>query len=123
MGYETYYSLTIRDRDGKEVTEQTLKAIISSHRTQQYEELYALEDDGSSVQGATWYGHEEHMIALSTEYPGLVFELYGKGNNSEDIWYKYFHDGKIQLCPAIITFDEFDVKKLKEPDEVRAWKP
>jgi hypothetical protein len=60
-----------------------------------------------------WYEHEEHMRKISLQYPDVIFELRGEGEESGDIWVKYFVNGKMQLCAAKIVFEEFDEKKLK----------
>lgn len=60
-----------------------------------------------------WYEHEEHMRAISKEYPDVIFQLNGEGEESGDVWIKYFVNGKMQKAAAKITFDEFDEKKLK----------
>ncbi len=64
-------------------------------------------------QETKWYEHEEHMKAISKEYPDVIFQLNGEGEESGDVWIKYFVNGKMQKAAAKITFDEFDEKKLK----------
>jgi len=60
-----------------------------------------------------WYEYDEVMKAISMEYPHVVFELSGEGEESGDIWKNYYVNGKVQKCQARIVFDEFDEKKLK----------
>lgn len=60
-----------------------------------------------------WYEHEENMKEFSTKYPDLLFILYGEGEESTDIWRKYFVNGKMQMASAKIVFDEFDERKLR----------
>lgn len=59
-----------------------------------------------------WYSHEDDMRAISKEYPGVVFILSGEGEESGDIWRKYFCEGKMQTAPAKVTFEDFDPEKL-----------
>lgn len=63
--------------------------------------------------GIKWYNHEADMRAFSKAFPDVVFKLGGCGEESEDIWAKYFQNGKMQLCKAVITIEPFDPKKLK----------
>lgn len=60
-----------------------------------------------------WYEHEEDMKKVSKEYPETIFVLEGDGEESGDIWKKYFMNGKMQSCKAIMTFENFDESKLK----------
>jgi len=60
-----------------------------------------------------WYEHENDMKAISKEYPDVILKLEGEGEESGDIWVKYFVNGKMQTAAAKITFDDFDEKKLK----------
>jgi len=60
-----------------------------------------------------WYEHEADMKKISKEYPDVIFELSGEGEESGDVWKKYFVNGKMQVCKAILVFDEFDKSKLK----------
>lgn len=59
-----------------------------------------------------WYEHDEDMIKLSLQFPETVFCLYGEGEESGDLWYKYYKNGKKQICEAKITFDEYDESQL-----------
>lgn len=60
-----------------------------------------------------WYNHENDMREISKQFPDVIFQLNGEGEESGDIWVKYFVNGKMQTASAKITFDGFDQKKLK----------
>jgi hypothetical protein len=60
-----------------------------------------------------WDNYDMDMRGISKDYPDVIFELSGEGEESGDIWKKYYVNGKIQKCKARIVFDEFDEKKLK----------
>lgn len=60
-----------------------------------------------------WYEHDKHMREVSKNNPGTIFILEGEGEESGDIWKKYYLNGKCQEARAIITFEPFDEKKLK----------
>jgi hypothetical protein len=53
------------------------------------------------------------MIKISKKYPGVLFILSREGENSGDIWKEYFYNGMVQIAIATITFEPFDLKKLK----------
>ena len=68
---------------------------------------YVFEED------CKWYDHEEHMREVSKNFPEVLFMLTGEGEESGDMWQKYFFNGKMQYCAAIITYEAFDPDKLK----------
>lgn len=51
-----------------------------------------------------WYEYEEDMRSFSTLYPDYTFELTGIGEEQEDIWRKFFKNGKMQGGQAEIVF-------------------
>lgn len=59
-----------------------------------------------------WYDHEEHCGEVSKMFPDQVIKLSGAGEESGDIWVKYFKNGKCQVAEAKITFEPFDESKL-----------
>lgn len=101
MGYYTWYRIEITP-DSEEV-----RAFIDAAANLSY----ALDEDGDSCK---WYNHEDDMLRLSREFPDILFELHGEGEEAGDLWRKYFKNGKVQRCPAIITYDAFDESKLGE---------
>ena len=80
--------------------------------------LHPLTSGGSSVQEAKWYDDERwpQMYRLSKQFPNLLFELYGVGQEAEDQWIEYWLDGRLQEAPAFISFDDFDPELLTEID-------
>lgn len=102
MGYYTRYWLKWDKADDK------LCAAIAAFSSED-----ALNADGSSNGSVKWYNHEADMKALSYKFPGVLFTLFGEGEESGDIWKKYFQDGKMQFCKAVIDFPKFDAKLLK----------
>lgn len=103
MGYYTQHNLSILGGHW-----DLLESIIESD----CEMFYGLNSDGSPSDSVKWYDHENDMKHISRLYPNLVFKLEGFGEDNDDIWVKYFKDGKMQECKAKITFDEYDESKL-----------
>jgi hypothetical protein len=107
MGYYTDYNLKVHE--GNRSIESILEQVDG-----QFEDLeWAVDFSGDTNDSAKWYDHEIDMKKLSKIYPDIVFKLKGHGEESGDTWIKYFKNGKMQNCPAKITFDEYDEKKLK----------
>lgn len=130
MGYYTYYSMEVLDIDNKgydsyEIAKYMLDKQKESDKF--YAFKYDLEnfvkkeniksrandelflDSGDEYK---WYDNEEDMRLLSKEFPDILFKLHGKGEDNEDIWDKYFINGKMQHCPAKIVYEPFDKNKL-----------
>lgn len=75
---------------------------------------YALTKTGHTSEPCKWYDHNEELAEFSKKYPTWLFILFGEGEESGDIWKRYYLNGKVQEAVAKITFDEFDEKKLKK---------
>jgi hypothetical protein len=112
MGYYTQYKLRILDPKINSYPPDLIRKFLAESD----EASMALEEDGSTNEECKWYDHEEDMIGLSKQYPNLVFELYGKGEDGEQ-WKKYFKDGKIQIAHGKITFDLYSPSQLQPYSE------
>ena len=53
------------------------------------------------------------MKEFSKLFPIALFSLSGEGEEQGDIWVEYYQNGKMQEAMAKITYEEFDVNKLK----------
>lgn len=97
MGYYTRYELS-----QPIITEEIEKVI------------YELDIDYPLIDGDSckWYNHEDDMRKLSLQFRDMLFELNGYGEEAGDLWIKYFKNGKMQYCPAIISFVEYDESLL-----------
>jgi hypothetical protein len=60
-----------------------------------------------------WYEHDDDMKILSSEFPEVLFILYGEGEENGDIWRSYYKNGKMKTLTARIVFDEYDPKELE----------
>ena len=102
MGYYTEYTLSAENAEG-----------LEEKITTDLEEISGYTIDFGWNDSCKWYDHQKHMITLSKMYPEVIFKLEGEGEESEDLWIKYFKNGKMQVCKAEITFEKFDESKLK----------
>lgn len=103
MGYYTDYELEIYENRSNLTGEQIKNAIISKA-----EELcilgYAFDRYLEPCDSVKWHDHDEHMREISKDVPNVVLLLSGEGEDSGDIWNKYYLNGKCQECFAqIIT--------------------
>lgn len=108
MGYYTNYYLDVHEGD------LSIQEILESVSENEFEGLnYGIDTDGSSLDSVKWYDHEADMRDLSLKFPTIVFKLHGEGEDNNDIWYKYFKNGKSQDCYAKIAFDCYDETQLR----------
>lgn len=105
MGYNTYFDLSV-DKNAD---------VIDAHiKSADNDDLhYHLESyDGEWSGYGKWYDHEEDMKVLSATFPDVLFTLKGDGEETNDLWIKYFKNGKMQVATAIITYEPFDESRL-----------
>lgn len=112
MGYYSSYELTVQK--GEYNTKDILKEIVEM-------EIYPFEYEAESMIESSkscnslemyngeckWYEHEKDMINLSKSFPEVVFKLHGEGEESDDIWDKYFKNGKMRGCYAEINIEPY----------------
>lgn len=68
---------------------------------------------GGNASECKWYNYDDDMRAMSKRFPTVLFTLQGEGEESDDLWIRYYRGGKCQVCLGMITYDDFDPKKLK----------
>lgn len=108
MGYYTRFHLSW---DGDIDEEELKKALLKHDCYGIYNEDYEIEIN--EADSCKWYSYEEDMKELSKEFPDIIFDLYGEGEESGDQWHTYFKNGKMQECPAIVSFEPYDEAKLE----------
>lgn len=106
MGYNTSYNLTLRNEGDR------FYAIVEALKEKEVVG-YALDDFLETYDSVKWYDHEQDMKEVSKQFPDIIFELHGEGEDTGDIWDKYFKNGKIQVCRAEIVIPPFDESKLE----------
>jgi len=111
MGYYTCFSLEVMIADNSAVHPEAA-AIIAKLRDTNESANYAFDQDGAMQMDTKWYDYTDELREFSKLYPDALLVLYGDGENSDDFWYSYFRNGKVQYTPARIEFDEFDEAEL-----------
>jgi len=106
MGYYTHYNLDMDD--GERSAE-----IIEKLRSTNDDAHWAFTSDGSCETEVTWYEHEADMREFSKQYADVVFTLDGDGDGSDDMWTKYFKNGKMQACYGEVVYPPYDAAKLE----------
>jgi len=121
MGYYTDYSLAVYgiSVSGDTVTTSSVPTIVRNDLVAEIDKMGVFSQ--SDVEygwyaNAKWYDYADDMKYLSSKFPEVLFELHGAGEDQEDMWYAYFHDGREQHCPAVITYDDFCLSKLGQKE-------
>lgn len=105
MGYYTEYSLEVNHKDELKIIEQL--------RAENENTKYAFCNFGEANDAIKWYDHEKDLREFSKKHSTAIFTLKGNGEESGDIWVKYFKNGKMQASRAKLVFDKFDKNLLK----------
>jgi hypothetical protein len=120
MGYYTTYELDIQGQaanwvQGVDEQGNSVRVNIGYDHAAIEREIVAQSGYSSLFEGESvkWYDHDEEMKAVSKKYPDLLFTLTGVGEESGDMWCKYYQAGKCQHELARIEYGKFDPAKLK----------
>ncbi len=122
MGYRTEYKIQLDFLSGISRKEQTeFRELIQQELSNiEYGDISEILMDWS--QPMKWYDHDDDMRRISVKYPMVIFTLMGKGEESDDLWWKYYLAGRRQFAPAKIFYDSFNPLKLEEDEsDYRAW--
>lgn len=113
MGYNTYVTINIGRSDGKSLPAANLSCIKDFLRN---EMDMSFEDWGDEVSlgDCRGYDREKDMLRISTRFPEILFVIYGDGDDSDDLWYEYWQNGKYQYISA--TFEDFNRRLMIAPD-------
>lgn len=117
MGYYTNYALSYEwEEEPTEEQEIDLEKVLDSEDFCDYSPLMSF--ISGDADNCKWYDHDLDMRRLSLLFPTVLFTLHGVGEENEDIWYKYYKNGKAQECYARIEFDEYNPDELKDIENV-----
>lgn len=122
MGYYTSFNLIVTKREGSLVEEiereteleiaKKLCEISDWFYPDNFNEAVEKSDyplaELISFDTIKWYDHYNEMVILSKYFPSLYFELEGFGEERDDIWREYFHNGEGMHSDAKITYDTPD---------------
>lgn len=106
MGYYTKFSLSVEPF--------YMDQLIPEFRDSCDSARFAMQSNGiANGDGVKWSSHEDDLKKFSKKYPDVLFILSGVGEESGDMWRKYFKGGKVQVAKARIDYDPFDESKLE----------
>lgn len=113
MGYYTYYTFEIHKNEGK-VSAYEIIEWIKKHMDEENEDFfYPFEEsindlflnDENHLKASEnlelypcdickWYDYDEEMELLAKQFPTVIFELHGDGEDSDDCWNAYYKGDK-----------------------------
>ena len=124
MGYYSSFSLSAYPVDrsgnivGKRLTPVLQDAVNVEIKKIDVFELWDHTENTWEVGQDTWYSEQEDMVLLSTKFPSVLFVIHREGENNGDMMDTYYWNGKMQICPAIITYDDYDPAKMEQQQMV-----
>jgi len=63
-----------------------------------------------------WYSWDEDMVKLSLAYPDVIFELFGDGEETDDVWKAVIYRGKIEQVTQQTFFPAINLSKFGMTD-------
>ncbi len=102
MGYYTKYDVTISNLDNANQGVKVSRMLDMSD--------YAFSDDGTVMDfyyDGKWYSWKEDCIRASLQYPKILIEINGKGEENGDMWKARIRAGVCERIEARIVFDDF----------------
>lgn len=114
MGYYTWFEISMREaKDAKVKLQDCIKDIFNELSILIYDEELPTEEmdrylDDFNKWGGTnffdselkWYEWDSDMAALSTKFPDVYFVINGRGEDYDDRWRAYVHNGSVHQYQA-----------------------
>lgn len=111
MGYYTYYTLDVLDKNKNNILYSELDIELARKMAEIDDGYFIVPidlSDGLSYQIAAdsmkWYDYKKDMVKLSKYFPDYLFLIHGEGEDPTDLWDHYFLNGQDQYCPAEICY-------------------
>ena len=111
MGYYTNYKMTVIDENGNDI-DSSIEPLF--HEQELYQSGVSVQDViTQKLDAFKWYEHDKDMREYSEVHPQYLFILDGEGEESGDIWRKFYKNGKSYEWKLEYTLPDFDPDKLK----------
>lgn len=117
MGYYTYYTMEARGIKDEKEYNSIVHALKERELLEDREnDKYGIFDESKyyddshyayfdSCESAKWYDCSYDMMKFSKLFPNVTFKLHGDGEERDDMWNEYFHNGKMEECRARIIYE------------------
>lgn len=104
MGYYTRFDLEIKPEQTEAHELEIIKAIMAKICDCSPEAIADDEAEYCFDDSLKWYDHDEDMIEISKQFPDVLFILKGEGEDHDDMWRNYYHNGEYEETYAEIVF-------------------
>lgn len=104
MSYIASWSLTFENVPDKEKELQ----IIAELREASIDAKYCITEYGNTKTSGSWYEFRKEIAALSLNYPLVIFQIEGWGEEKKDYYRTYIQNGYVHDVRAEFTFAPFD---------------
>ena len=101
MGYYTNYTVTAFAQDYTRA-EEAMKALETASG---YTGWYG-DPAERTLNEVKWYDWEKDLSRVSREFKDVIFKVRGVGEEDDDLWESWTHDGFTEKVGAIIRFPE-----------------
>ena len=114
MGYYTNICMGIHPEPNQEDELKIMRAVASlmdkvpEDQIGDNDALWCLDD------AVKWYDRINDMIEVSHRFPEYTFVLDGEGEDSDDIWREFYHNGEWEGIEAQIIFPKPRNPKFQE---------
>jgi len=105
MGYYTHYDVKITGIDNEN---QAVKIVQEYDLAQDY--CYIISPIGTEITASfesKWCDWEKDGVALSRNYPQILIEISGLGEDRDDIWKARIRNGDCETVSAKIVYEDF----------------
>lgn len=111
MGYYTIFEIKVQGKSDIETITEELRQVSD----------YAFEarkDTISNYDEIKWYKWEMDMKKISKKFSNNLFQVDGVGEEAEDIWRCFFHNGIKEEVSVKRVYGESNLKRNFEANEV-----
>ena len=104
MGYYTHYEIMMNPEQDTARELEIMRVIASKIDGRDPADISDEAAKWCLSDHLKWYDHHDHMVEVSKQFPDIVFVLYGEGEESDDLWRKYFANGEYEETYAEIIY-------------------
>ena len=102
MGYYTTYRLQCSPVKNVDIAESIQNWLtehgVIGYALDEFSDYYNHSLIISDHEPVKWYEFNDDMIELSEAFPEVTFKLHGEGEESGDIWDRYYLNGDVEDC-------------------------